>query len=477
MNTRRMRAAAMLAALGVTGFAAAQALAPSEASLASKLGAVITLQDYNTRIVVLGVSFLGLAAGVIGSFLLLRKRALLGDAVSHAALPGIALAFLISTALGGAGKSLPVLLAGAAAFGILGMLTVLAIVHLTRVKEDAALGIVLSVYFGLGVSLMSLVQSSDTGNAAGLQSFIYGKTAAMLYSDAVLTGGAALVVTAVCLLLFKEFSMLCFDAGYARAQGWPVALLDVLLMTIVVAVTVIGLQAVGLILMVAMLVIPPAAARFWTTHLPTMVLAAAIIGAVSGYLGAAISALAPRLPAGAVIVLVAGAAFLASLLLGPARGVVARQRMQIRVARKVTRQNLLRALYEAQDARRTAPPNGVPLDDLLKLRSWTRLGLVRAIRRAERDGLVARTVSGGCRLTERGALAAWRAARNHRLWELFLISHADVAPSHVDRDADTVEHVLDPLLIRQLEEQLADAHPDLMTPPSPHALGSAGATS
>lgn len=432
---------------------------------------VLTLADYNTRVVVIGVTLLGIACGLVGSFMLLRKRALLGDALSHATLPGIAAAFLIASALGLSGKSLGVLLAGATVSGTLGVWCVLAIVHLTRVKEDAAMGIVLSVYFGLGVALTGVIQSMGTGHAAGLKSFIYGKTASMLWSDALLIGTTALMVTAALLALYKEFKLLCFDADFAASQGRPVLLLDVLLMGLVVAVTVIGLQAVGLILIIALLIIPPAAARFWTDHLPTMLAVSVAIGAVSCAAGAMLSAVAPRLPSGAVIVTVAGLAFTISLLCGTARGALPRLADQRQLSRKIARQHLLRAMYELSEspAPLGAVPSPVEFARLLAARSWSSHSLRAELQRAFRDGLVLPdSASATWRLTQPGARAAWRVVRNHRLWELFLITHADIAASHVDRDADQVEHVLDAEMIHELEQQLALTHPDLRAPGSPH---------
>jgi len=311
-----------------------------------ELSAVLTLRDYNTRIVILGVSLLGIAAGIIGTFMLLRKRALMGDALSHATLPGIGLAFIVMTHWGATGKSLPGLLLGALVFGAIGAGCVLFIRRFTRLKEDAALGIVLSVFFGLGIAILGVIQKMDTGHAAGLESFIYGKTASMLASDAGLTAFAAAIVAVGCTLLFKEFTVLCFDQAYAGSQGWPIVFLDLVMMAMVVMVTVIGLQAVGLILMIALLVIPPAAARFWTDRLPAMLIVSATIGALSGYFGAGLSALVPRLPAGAIIVVVAAAVFGFSMLIGPARGLVWRGLDHARLRRRIGLQHLLRALYE-----------------------------------------------------------------------------------------------------------------------------------
>ena len=309
-------------------------------------GRVLLLQDYNTRVVMMGTLLLGLASGLVGAFMVLRKKALLADAVSHATLPGLALAFIVMAALGGTGKNLGGLLAGATVTGCLGMGAVLLIRRTTRLKEDAALGIVLSVFFGLGVALLGIIQKLETGSAAGLDSFIYGKTASMLAADGWRIAGSAGAIAVLCVALFKVFAVLCFDPDFARAQGWPVVWLDVLLMGMVVAVTVVGLQAVGLILVVALLVIPAASARFWSDDLRHMVLLSALLGGVSCLLGALWSALVPRLPAGAMMVLVAAAFFLVSLLAGRSRGVV---------ARAVAYRRMIRRLRQAQAAGEDLP--------------------------------------------------------------------------------------------------------------------------
>ena len=439
---------------------------------------VITLQDYNTRIVVIGTTLLGIASGIIGTFMLLRKRSLMGDAVSHATLPGIGIAFIVMVQMGGSGKYLPGLLLGALISGLLGMGLVMLIQNRTRIKEDAALGIVLSVFFGFGIAVLGVIQKMKTGHAAGLESFIYGKTASMLASDAMLIGIAALVVMVVCTSLFKEFTLLCFDQSFAGSQGWPVIKLDLIMMSLIVAITVIGLQAVGLILVIALLIIPSAAARFWTYRLSYMVVTAAGIGAASGLFGAGLSALVPRLPAGAIIVLVAGVIFLVSMLVGPARGVIPGWIQQWQLQRSVGRQHLLRAMYEwteeteAMGGTETGPAMAWEL--LLRARSWSPRQLNRWIRLAQREALIVRFPNNTYRLTELGRTTANQMVRNHRLWELYLIHYADVAPSHVDRDADLIEHVLGPVMVQELEDLLARQLAHTRVPASPHRLAEQG---
>jgi manganese/zinc/iron transport system permease protein len=441
---------------------------------------VLFLRDYNTRLVVLSTALLGMSSGLTGSFLLLRRRSLMGDALSHATLPGIAIAFWALVALGAGGKALPPLLAGAFLSGVAGIVAVLWIRKLPRIREDTALGIVLSVFYGAGVALLALVQQLPGASAAGLESFIYGKTASMLMSDFLLLAGLGVVVLLVLVLLFKELQLLAFDEAFAASCGWPVGLLDLLLLTLVCVVTVAGLQAVGLILIIAFLVIPPAAARMWTGQLRGLLIGAALIGGLCGWCGASLSALAPGLPAGALIVLTGAGIFIASAILGTERGLLLRMLRHSRLKRRIERQHLLRALYEARE-RSDGNGNGVPpslkadavgFADLLRMRSWTPPQLQRILRRAAKEGLLEWTENNGIQPTALGEGEAQRVTRNHRLWECYLIEYAEVAPSQVDRDADSVEHVLGEKLTRELERRLPEYLQSgaLPVPRSPHPL-------
>ncbi|MEO1498506.1 MAG: iron chelate uptake ABC transporter family permease subunit [Planctomycetota bacterium] len=431
---------------------------------------VALLRDYNTRVVVGGTTMLGFGAGVIGSYTLLRRRALVGDALSHATLPGIAMAFILTTAIGGDGKRLPLLLIGAAISGVLGVLCILAIRRYTRLKEDTALGLVLSVFFGAGVALLGIAQQMPGGHAAGLESFIYGKTAAMLAADVYLIAGTSAACVLVCLLLAKELRLLCFDSDYASSKGYPVVGLDLTLMAMVVAITILGLQAVGLVLMIALLVTPAAAARFWTASVDRMTLLSGVIGAVSCLVGAVISATADDLPSGAVIVLVAATLFAVSALFGGRQGVVLRLIRRARFERRIRLEHLLRGVYEVFET--AGGPLARPvasLEDLSRLRSWTAEELRRTVAFAQRRGVAQPLADNRITLTERGAIEAERLTRQHRLWELYLITHADVAPAIVDRRADAIEHALPPETIARLERLLESREPE-RPPASPHQL-------
>lgn len=436
---------------------------------------VLFLRDYNTRLVVICTMLLGCACGLMGGFLLLRKRSLMGDTLSHATLPGVGLSFMLAVALGGDGKSLPILLAGAAITGVIGCAAVLFIREQTRIKEDAAMGIVLSVFFGAGVAILGLIQTMPEGSAAGLESFIYGKTASMVMSDFQILVLVTVCVITCSLLLFKEFRLLCFDETFAAALGWPVKFLDILLLALITAVTVAGLQAVGLILIIAFLITPAAAARFWTNQLDRMLVLSALIGGASGWLGASLSAFIPRLPAGAVIVLVAALFFVVSMLIGTERGVMIRFLRQSQLKKRMGRQHLLRALYEILEGGRDTEElniRTVPFRQIRGRRTWSDTQLRDYIRRAYNDGLVeAPNKVDSILLTKTGLAEAAQVTRNHRLWEMYLIEYADVATSRVDRDADMVEHVLGEKMVTRLENKLqAYRSAGSLVPQSPHPI-------
>lgn len=275
------------------------------------------LFDYTLRTVALGTAILGLVSGALGAFAFLRRQSLIGDAISHAALPGVVLAFMLTGLKGPA-----VLMAGAALAGIAGVLLVIAITRTTRIKQDAALGIILSVFFGFGLMLLTFLQRDPDARQAGLNHFLFGQAATMLAGDVLMMaifGGTALVLL---LLFWKEFKLLSFDRDFGSSLGFPMPLLEVLLTMLLVIAIVIGLQAVGVVLMSAMIVAPAAAARQWTDRLGLMVLLSSIFGAAAGVVGAAISSLASGISTGPTIVLCISAIAAASLLLAPNRGIV-----------------------------------------------------------------------------------------------------------------------------------------------------------
>ena len=267
------------------------------------------LLAYNTLIVAAGTAAVGCAAGVVGSLSVLRKRALVGDAAAHVTLVGVATAFALTGR-----RDLPTLLIGGFVAALAGLLALVLIRRLTRTRDDAATAIVLSVGFGGGIALVAGMSARGIPGSAGLENFLLGHTAALTARDAGMLAGVSVATVAVVMLLLKEATLVAFDRSFAAAAGWPVTVLDYVLVMLVAVMVVVGLPAAGAVLVTALVVIPPVAARQWTDRLGTMLVLAGLIGLVSAVAGVAISAIVPRLATGPVIVLVAAAIFAVSVL-------------------------------------------------------------------------------------------------------------------------------------------------------------------
>jgi manganese/zinc/iron transport system permease protein len=293
------------------------------------LNSIISLfSDYTFQTVALGSALLGLISGVLGSFAVLRRQSLLGDGVSHAALPGVVMAFVLSGS-----KNTEVLLIGALISGLLATLFIVSIVRHTRVKFDSALALVMSVFFGLGLVLLTYVQKIPNSNQAGLKRFIFGQASTLLQRDIILMVICGLILFTLVLLFWKEFKLITFDSDFAQSIGFSPKKLNLLLSFMIVLAIIIGLQTVGVILMSAMLITPAVAARQWTNKLWVMVMLSALFGAASGIAGTAASSLVPKLPTGPAIVVCVSTIVIISVLFAPGRGVLHRvyQRRKNRV--------------------------------------------------------------------------------------------------------------------------------------------------
>ena len=355
------------------------------------ISALFLQAGYNSALVAVGAGLLGLSAGSAGAFIFLRKRALVSDAISHATLPGVGIAFMLMVALGGDGRWLPGLIIGSAISSGIGLLMVEWITRQTRLTEDAAIGAVLSVFFGLGIVLLTIIQTMSSGRQAGLENFLLGSTAGMLISEATTIAIAGALATAFVFMLRRPMTLVAFDPEYAATTGINVRHIDLAMMGLALIVTVIGLKIVGLILIVALLIIPPVTARFWTNQVGPMIGIAAAIGGLAGYIGAVFSAAAASLPTGPIIVLVAFGFFVFSALFSPLRGGLASALRHWRFQRRVHRRQGLLAL-----ARRE------PIYDGFTLRILRQSGMIRP------DGVA----------TLRGKTASQKAAHDEARWAM-----------------------------------------------------------
>jgi manganese/zinc/iron transport system permease protein len=412
------------------------------------------LLAFNTQVAAAAVGLLGAGCGLIGVFTLLRRRALIGDVVAHSALPGLCIAFLVVGT-----RSLPALLLGAFLSGVLGVATASFLARTTRLKEDAILGVVLSVYFGFGAVLDSLIQSRfKNASQSGLDSLLLGKTAGILLQDVLLIGVGAAACLVIVLLLYKEWRLLAFDPEFGASIGFPIGRLELLLLTTAAAMVVIGLPAVGVVMMAALLILPAAAARFWTNRLEWMTTLAALFGGAVGVVGVFASAVFDRLPAGPTIVLIGAALFLASMLFAPERGLLAVERRRRSAETKLKRRVLLLRLYESANPQARTEP--VVLAKAPRVEFWPSSKFQRVLDECERSGLVSIPRPGEVALTVGGLAEAERLHRAERLWRVMLDERPESATVHAVFDPVEWESTLDSETRRTLEAKvLAEMNP------------------
>ena len=403
--------------------------------------------SFTARNVLIGATMLGALGGMLGSFSLLRRQSLLGDALAHAALPGVCLGYLLT----GSKSPLP-LFAGALAAGLLGALLILATVRFSRIKEDSAIGIVLSVFFGIGIVLLTHIQKLPAGNQSGLDKYLFGQAATLVEEDLQVMAVLGGIVALALLAFYKELKLLAFDPGFGASLGLPMRRLEVLLTLLLVVVVVVGLQTVGVVLIVATLITPAAAARQWTDRLGSMVLLAAAIGAAAGVAGSLASALVPRLPTGPVIVVVSSGVLTVSLLFAPRRGLLWALLRERSVGARIRSENLLKDLYLQQE-RSGEWESFISWAHLMGVRGQTSRELERSARSLAAGGLVEMTED-ALRLTPAGVREAESVVRKHRLWEVYLTRRLELPSDHVHRDAEAMEHALTEKAVEALEELL-----------------------
>jgi manganese/zinc/iron transport system permease protein len=403
--------------------------------------------DPNVQMVVLGVMLLGAGAGVTGVFTFVRKRALVGDAIAHSVLPGVCLAFLIS------GQKHPLwLLIGAVTTGWLSLLLMDYITRNSKIKADAAIGVVLSVFFGLGILLLTAIQASGSGHQAGLDKFLFGKAASLTRQDVLVFGAAAGLILTVTALFFRAFSALSFDREFAMAVGLPVRTLEFILATITVLAVATGIQAVGVVLMAALLITPAAAARFWTNNLVKMTVLSAIFGMGAGLFGAWISYQAPAMPTGPWIVILLTLIALVSVFAAPERGILARWQLHRNNEHKMLLENILKTFFQMEELQgeQSFSPQAIRQKGHFREKE-----LKKGLRKLLRKGMLVKPdPAGHWRLSPDGIAESRRVVRLHRLWELYLSHKLGMAADHVHDSAEAIEHLLTPEMEKRLLEEL-----------------------
>ncbi|MCV9385908.1 metal ABC transporter permease [Reichenbachiella sp. ABR2-5] len=404
-----------------------------------------SFQDPNVRYVAAGSVLLAISSALVGCFTFLKKKALVGDAVAHSVLPGICLAFLIS-----GNKNPLVLIIGAFATGWLSLVLIDFISRNSKIKEDTSIGLILSVFFGIGILLLTMIQHSGNAAQTGLDSFLFGKAAALVGQDLWVFSSISLVLVVVVFIFYKDFALISFDESFAKSIGFPVRRLELVLTTLTVLAVVTGIQAVGVVLMAAMLITPAAAARFWTDKLSWMLFIAAFFGAISGVSGAFISYTAPSMPTGPWIVLVVSMLAIVSFFVAPGKGILSRWIRQERIKIRIINENILKLFYQLSEQDNNQRRS---FQDLLKKRQMRETTLRKGLRRLHIQGYLSNQ-DGKWSLTTEGKIKGRRVVKLHRLWEVYLTQYLRIAPDHVHEDADNIEHILTPELEKRLEALL-----------------------
>ncbi|MGG1660358.1 metal ABC transporter permease [Brevibacillus sp. NRS-1366] len=428
----------------------------------------LALQDPNTQWVLMGCVLLGISSGILGSFAFLRGRSLVGDALAHAALPGVCLVYLLTGS-----KSIGLFLIGAGIAGLLATYCITAISRHTRIKEDTSLALTLSVFFGIGIVLLTFIQHSASGNQSGLDKFLFGQAASLVSSDVITIMIVAAVLIIATALLFKEFTLLSFDPGFGRGLGFPMGVLDGLLMVMLLMSVVIGLQAVGVVLVAAMLIAPAVTARYWTNKLSRMVVLSGIFGAFSGVLGTLISTQQENLPTGPTIVLSATAFFLISLLFSPHRGVLARLVRYLRMRNKVLQEDVMQALYERLEeqikSRPTSVYHGFNATNLAQKCGKRTTIVHKALRDLEKKRLVSgrsqTQVDAFWTFTPDGLQTAHRLVLNQRLWDVYHMNQNQYHDLEIDLNQEELAPQLSSEALSLMLSQLKayDLTPELPT--------------
>ena len=404
--------------------------------------------DPTINYVLLGATLLTSSTAMVGTFTFLKKKALVGDAIAHSLLPGVCLAFILS------GTKNPIyLVIGAFIAGWLALLLADLIIAKTKIKEDTAIALILSVFFGLGILLLTAIQNSRKTEQAGLiNNFLFGKVASIVESDLIIFSVISMLLIVSVTLFFKEFMLVAFDKNFAKTIGLPVKWLDFLLTSLTVLSVVIGIQLVGVVLMAAMLITPPVAARFWTDNLKKMIVLSAILGMIAGLIGAFISYTAPAMPTGPWIVMVISSIALFSFLFAPQKGVLFKTLQQHRYQKKMITENILKLFYQLgeQDG---SFFEGRSTDVLLQRRPISISSLQQGLKILIRQGYI-RHEGDLWFFTEAGKNKGQSVLRMHRLWEVYLAAYLKIKSDHVHDDAESIEHIITPEIEAELKTML-----------------------
>ena len=408
--------------------------------------------DANINNVLLGTILLGFTCGMVGVLVVLNKKALIVDAVSHAILPGICIGFMISGI-----KDSRYLILGGITAGAISVFLVDWITSISRIKKDASIAIVLSFMFSIGVILLSIIQESGNSNQSGLSDFLFGKAATILEEDLYLFGLLSLIIIIVISIFYQHFKIALFDSNFAHTIGLKNKYIQILISSLIIISTAIGIQTVGIVLISAMIITPASSAFFWTNNFKKSILLSGLFAVISSIVGVFISYLSPLMPTGPWIIVILSSIAIFSAVFSE-KGIVTKRLKGRKNKKKMISDNVLKYLYRIGENDNNSS-KGRSFNEIKNFRSINSKELSEGLRILTSKKWVVKAGDLWV-LSEKGTKEAKRIIRIHRLWELYMQKFMQIQSDHVHESAETIEHIMTPELEKELLKYLGNPSVD-----------------
>lgn len=401
-------------------------------------------------------AMVGIMCGILGCFIVLRNMSLIGDALSHAILPGVVAGFLIT------GYSLLGFFTGSVIAGLLAAVLITWIQRNVKTQEDAAIGIVFTSMFAVGVMGISWLTRQE-GVHLDLKDFLFGNILGISDQDLWMTFSILLFTVLCVVVFFRYFFVTTFESVVAQTLGISVSTMHYFLMLLLSFAVVASLQSVGVILVVAMLITPASTAYLLTTRLQRMILIAALVGLLSTTLGLLIAIYFETTPGPAMTVTATGL-YLSAVLFSPQRGIVSRYVKRIKNRSRILQEDILKQAVRLHEKRKLTPS---ALQQKLHIHTWR---MRYSLRKLQQQGNLIFN-KGTLTLTDKGIEGGYALVRAHRLWETYLVKEMGLSEDQIHDNAEKYEHILTDALVEEVARSLGNPQTDPHGSPIPEKSG------